>query len=833
MTDEEGPIGFTPADLIDAIGNEYPVHAVFTSYTFSPAAFQQYYMRPLTDLGCPDVAVLVDPIGYRQSLFAAASAEWIGTHYRLRQVGVTGAYHAKLAIVRTTQRAIIGIGSGNLTSSGLRTNAEVGTLHVLESAQQLKLIDDLCRKLLGTSEPSPFEGPSLPIILDESSRLITSLDAAIVEQIDWPNDVLRIEVVSPFVDQDLEALGFLKEMYPAAATTIRIDPRYGMLTDQTLVRLKEKASVMVPEVGDEKTVPSVHGKLICLIGETESVVLLGSANLSEPALLNSSNFEAMVEKRMPTGEAVRLLTPPGIRWTPALPSHVRVVSVESAGSPVYSLNAVLNGDELILNWDSDLGTGGSVTVISRGRILCTAVVNGVRQENVIQYRHKIEDFDVDRFSQACVVELNLDCGAMCRCWLENLAQLSTSPSLKQQFARVQNVCADPVNATQKDVLDLLKFIRKGLFSGPMARQKLGSGGDRTSDDEDVTIERSSLNRPDTDSFESEQYIRLLNRSLESAIGELRFFGQHSDEESASIGGSSDGDSEQVSPTGRIPQAETVLRRLFKDWTDALSAVESPREAVHLIRHGPVCLNTLLFCLQRGMIRSGEDLLRRYFWKPIVCVFAPGRLSSLSQAGVIKRFGVEAFPSSDQTEFAKGIMQLKVALLTIFASRGKDTHYSAGMMKDMFNVMMECPSSACKEQDTATAFWQLTFSDNTECPEITVVQSELQAVKGELETVHLRRAALLHLIESFNSGHGANREELALAATDSEDNAKKLIETLESCGGKIVAVEVSEDDEGACPSCYTVMPTASQQLLHSPLSFYRCTCGRLLIKKLEN
>lgn len=833
MTDEDGPIGFTPADLIDAIGNEYPVHAVFTSYTFSPAAFQQYYMRPLTDLGCPDVTVLVDPIGYRQSLFAAASAEWIGTHYRLRQVSVAGAYHAKLAIVRTTQRAIIGIGSGNLTSSGLRTNAEVGTLHVVESAQQLRLIDDLCRKLLGTSDPSSFEGTSSPIILDENSRLITSLDKAIAEQIEWPDDVLRIEVVSPFVDQDLAALGFLREMYPAAATTVRIDPRYGMLTDQALVRIKEKASALVPEVGDEKTVPPVHGKLICLIGESESVVLLGSANLSEPALLNTSNFEAIVEKRMPTAEAVRLLTPPGICWTPALPSHVCEVSVESPRSSVYSLNAVLNGDELSLNWDSDLGTGGSVKVISRGRIQCTAVVEGVRQENVIQYRHKIEDFDVDRFSQACIVELNLDYGATCRCWLENLAQLSTSPSLKQQFARVQNVCADPVNATQKDVLDLLKFIRKGLFSGPMAQRTLGSGGDRTSDDEGVTIERSLLNRPDTDSFESEQYIRLLNRSLESAIGELRFFGQDSDEEPTSRGGVSDVDNEKASPTGRIPQAETVLQKLFRDWTDALSAVESSRAAVHLIRHGPVCLNALLFCLQRGMIRSNENLLRRYFWKPIVCVFAPGRLSSLSQTGVIKRFGIEAFPSSDQTEFAKGLTQLKVALLLTFASRGNDKHYSAALMKDIFNVMMECPASASKEQDTATALWQLTFTENAECPELTAVQTELQAVKGELEAVHLRRAALLDLIECYNSGHRSYHEELALAATDSEINAEKLRKTLDSCGGKIVAVEVSEDDEGACPSCYTVMPTAIQQQLHSPLSAYRCTCGRLLIKKLEN
>lgn len=833
MTEQEGPTGFAPSDLIDAISNEYPVNALFTSYTFSPAAFQQYYMRPLTDLGCPDVTVLVDPLGYRQSLFAAASAEWIGTHYRLRQVSVTGAYHAKLAIVRTTQRAIVGIGSGNLTSSGLRTNAEVGTLHVLESPQQLRLIDDLYTKLTGTGGSPASDGISSPIILDENSRLITSLDAPILEQIEWPDNVRRIEVVSPFVDQDLAALSFLSEMYPSAATTVRIDPRYGTLTAPTLAQLKERASVLVPEVGDEKTVPSVHGKLICLIGETESVVFLGSANLSEPALLKTSNFEAVVEKRMSTEEAIRLLTPPGIRWTVALSSHVREISVESTGSPLYGLSAVLNGDELSVSWDTDLGTRGSLTVLSRGQHLCIAVVRVSQTEGATKFRHRIENFDADQFSQACIVELNLDSGATCKCWLENSEQLSTSPTLKQQFARVQNVCADPVNCTQKDVLDLLKFIRKGLLAGPVSRRNIDSNNDKNSDDDNVSIERSLLNRPDTDSFESEQYVRLLNRSLESAIGELRFFGQQSDETPASGDKSPDGDVEKASTSGRIPQAETVLRRLFQDWTNALSVVESPREAVHLIRHGPVCLNTLLFCLKRGMLRPGEDLLRRYFWKPIACVFAPGRLSSLNQTGIIRRFGVEAFPSNDQSEFSKGMFQLKVALLLIFASRSVDTTGSVSIMKDMLDVIGECPSTSSDHQDSAAVLWELTSGANTACPEIATVEARLLAAEGELEALGQRRTALLNLVDCYNSGDRPSRNCLALAATDSAENAKDLEKELDACGGRIVVAELSEDDEGACPSCYTVLPVASQQSLHSPLSVYRCTCGRLLIKKLEN
>src|SRR5688572_22171188 len=81
-------IGFRPADVITEIRSDLPRRALFTTFTFSPGAFQQQYLNPLVQHGCRDIAVLADRMGYAQSLFAAASVRGIGIDYRLRQVAV-------------------------------------------------------------------------------------------------------------------------------------------------------------------------------------------------------------------------------------------------------------------------------------------------------------------------------------------------------------------------------------------------------------------------------------------------------------------------------------------------------------------------------------------------------------------------------------------------------------------------------------------------------------------------------------------------------------------------------------------------------------------------
>ena len=124
-------IGYQPADVFASLSGEAPLAALFTTFTFSPGAFHQQYLAPLLQQGCGDTLVLSDPMGYSQSLFESPAVQGIGTSYRLRQVQARGAFHAKLVLVRTAKTMVVGVGSGNLTTSGLQTNAEVGALYTV------------------------------------------------------------------------------------------------------------------------------------------------------------------------------------------------------------------------------------------------------------------------------------------------------------------------------------------------------------------------------------------------------------------------------------------------------------------------------------------------------------------------------------------------------------------------------------------------------------------------------------------------------------------------------------------------------------------------------
>jgi len=304
--------GYQPSDLCAAIGSENPQCAIFTTYTFSPGTFQQQYLTPLVACGCGDIVVLTDSFGYAQSLFAAAAVQGVGTDYRLRQVSASGAFHGKLVLVRTASAMLVGVGSGNLTTAGLLTNAEVGALYRVNATESLRELDLLMSRLRGMGErehPTTFDRVR-PIELATNTRLLTSLDESLIEQIDLPEEVQRVEIFSPFVDGQLQALETIRGLWPRAKVSLRIDPNFGALTDLLLANQSQGIEVLVPVETSEKDQdprPAVHGKLICFIGKDTTTIILGSANLSEPALLSTRNFEVVIEKKLPTASISNLL----------------------------------------------------------------------------------------------------------------------------------------------------------------------------------------------------------------------------------------------------------------------------------------------------------------------------------------------------------------------------------------------------------------------------------------------------------------------------------------------------------------------------------------------
>ena len=126
-----------PADVLGALDGEQPISAIFASYTFSPGVFSAEYVRPLLRRGCGRIVAVVDRLGWAQALSEAPTVEGPGTNYYLRSAELSDAFHPKLIIVRTATRAVVSVGSGNLTAAGLALNAETGLLSIVDDEPAL------------------------------------------------------------------------------------------------------------------------------------------------------------------------------------------------------------------------------------------------------------------------------------------------------------------------------------------------------------------------------------------------------------------------------------------------------------------------------------------------------------------------------------------------------------------------------------------------------------------------------------------------------------------------------------------------------------------------
>jgi hypothetical protein len=229
--------GFRAADVIDALDGATPDLALFTTYTFSPDAFEAQYLRPLQRLGCRRVVVLADPVGLAQSFEQAGDATGIGSDYYLRQIDGWAAYHAKIVLLQAPTRTVLAVSSGNLTVSGMQANAEVGGLCVPGEPVARAALGRLAASLLaGAGLGPPCEPPKEPIEVASHTRLLTSIGGPLLDRLELPNRVRRIELVSPFVDANAAVLNELAERWPGAEIRLRVDQRFGSVSDDLVSR---------------------------------------------------------------------------------------------------------------------------------------------------------------------------------------------------------------------------------------------------------------------------------------------------------------------------------------------------------------------------------------------------------------------------------------------------------------------------------------------------------------------------------------------------------------------------------------------------------------------
>ena len=385
-----------------------------TTYSIELELFNEFLLGRLGDPPL-NIAILADPQCLSATLerippeksdqVAAINQRWL---LRGVQIG-SGRFHPKSYLMVTPTKAILLVGSGNLSTSGLDEGREVFTEFESGTAvgdEALAVWRAWMRRLVGrvddTRLAERFADLETKLPVSEGlravgeTRLLHNLDepladqlvAAVTARATPPVDELL--VAAPFFDQNAVALGrLIARLAPRniAVYTTSLTSVDGLRLAHTLDRAGAKVSLYAYE-------PDVftHAKLVGVVAGSQSWIFSGSANLSQAALtltasdgnvelsvLTSATPEQTRAAFMPPGTTVRAIATADLNrlaFAPstevtALPVHLQRAAVRPEGTVEVRCQQPLQ-----LGWQLDDLDERSLLFLDGGTLVTTGPLNG-------------------------------------------------------------------------------------------------------------------------------------------------------------------------------------------------------------------------------------------------------------------------------------------------------------------------------------------------------------------------------------------------------------------------------------------------------------------------
>jgi hypothetical protein len=176
----------------------------------------------------------------------------------------------------------------------------------------------------------------------------------------------------------------------------------------------------------------------------------------------------------------------------------------------------------------------------------------------------------------------------------------------------------------------------------------------------------------------------------------------------------------------------------------------------------------------------------------------------------------------------------LALLLVLRASGENI--STGIARDMLDVveqgepLLERP----EVHETVDLLWSLVGRPESGSLDPAAVWDELASHDGEMGVVRRRRAALRALFEDPGRLPPERVDVLLSQALDSEADANKLRDALARLvqGGRKPRLEEIDLEDGSCPKCFTVLPSADLDRMSNGAFVHQHTCGIFLVRRLE-
>lgn len=305
--------------------------AVLCTYGLDLNFLENYLMQLRGLAGCDTIVLFVDAATYEAFASGRYIPRYLNRRYLVTPVWTTGVFHTKLYILASSRKAVVTIGSANLSREGIAGNLELlSTFEVSEAQDEFV---PLLREALGYARrlaelsgsqqaidqvdiASQVCAPLTDISNEQKAvRLIHNLDRPILDAIlneIGDEQVRRVHVLSPFYDTDLAPLTALQERLPGCAIEFHIQQGKSNFPTKHLALSPWPFAIDLYHELDRY----LHGKAIILEGDTNVLVYTGSANFTRPALLTTAlqgNFEIGLLGRASSLAVHDLLRPLGVQ----------------------------------------------------------------------------------------------------------------------------------------------------------------------------------------------------------------------------------------------------------------------------------------------------------------------------------------------------------------------------------------------------------------------------------------------------------------------------------------------------------------------------------------
>ena len=490
-------------NLVELIKSSKPRAALFTTYTLSLSFFETVILPVLRQVGCQDIAILVDANEAVTSL-AETNAYYAGRRYWVIPVTAPGGgvFHPKLTYLVGQESDVLTIGSGNLTLPGQSLQLE--TLDAvassdnpivfgqfaefanklangiekssMEGAKQLRIYEERARSIVATNNANPTSFPKGPFLIHtvDQVAISTILDL-------WrlmKTDARSLTVLSPFHAPDASPLYRLADELNLDNLSIGLDPK--TLTapfEKKRLLPSHRICYVTPKLDDEAR--SLHAKAFEITSDEGALVITGSINATHQSLETTKNIEVSLARWLPS---------PCFKWEIVDPVNFEsnIYEFKNHGANFAFLEALINTNGVIEGrvFGNDKIPESGMIYLLRNEI----PLKGDPHQITVNQNGTFKFGPIDELDTDGSLQLKLIAGEIeATCWLNIVQDLNSTDSERKDRQCVRNILRGDFKSD--DVMDLIHIFSRAISYEYSSKTEISEVTEKNTSPSDVDSDR--------------------------------------------------------------------------------------------------------------------------------------------------------------------------------------------------------------------------------------------------------------------------------------------------------------------------------------------------------